>query len=305
MRRNNRKNSIKKERIVMIASSAFVLAALTLTGVYMKEMSAENTDDGYSVDFAALEENVEEKYQEFAQNEIAEDNTTTQQRNTVAQNDAVTNSQLEQVEQNMENDLDYMPLEVGSGLVEIPGLTEGLYSQEENVAVLDGVVDEADLVADAEKVEDEEVSAENVVANVELHFSETEGLIRPTAGEILMSYSMDGSIYFATLDQYKYNPATIFSAEAGSQVTACAAGKVVEIYEDTKIGNAVKLDLGDGYQVIYGQLQDIQVDEGSYVAAGDVIGSVAEPTKYYSVEGSNLYFELTKDGVAVNAENLF
>lgn len=302
MRRNNRKNSIKKERIVMIASSAFVLAALTLTGVYMKEMNVENTDDGYSVDFAALEENVEEKYQEFAQN-----NTTDEKKeNTVAQNDSLINSGLEQAEQNMENDLDYMPLEVGSGLVEIPGLTEGLYSQEEMIA--ENMSEDADLVAEAENGEeeaDEEVAAENVVANVELHFSEAEGLIRPTAGEILMSYSMDGSIYFATLDQYKYNPATIFSAEAGSQVTACAAGKVVEIYEDTKIGHAVKLDLGDGYQAIYGQLQDIQVDEGSYVAAGDIIGSVAEPTKYYSVEGSNLYFELTKDGVAVNAENLF
>lgn len=284
MRKNNRKNSIKKERIVMIASSAFVLAALTLTGVYMKEMSVESEDDGYSVDFAALEENVEEKYQEFAQK------------------DSVLNSQPKQAEQNMENDLDYMPLEVGSGLVEIPGLTEGIYSQEEL---------ETDFVAEAEEIveeaaqEAEEVAAENIVMNVELHFSEAEGLLRPTAGEILMPYSMDGSIYFATLDQYKYNPAVIFSAEKGSLVTACAAGRVVEVYKDTKIGNAVKLDLGDGYQVIYGQLQDIQVNEGSYVAAGDTIGSVAEPSKYYSVEGANLYFEMTKDGEAVNPESMF
>ena len=31
-----------------------------------------------------------------------------------------------------------------------------------------------------------------------------------------------------------------------------------------------------------------------------MIGHVAEPTKYYSVEGSNVYFKLTKDGEAVN-----
>ena len=36
--RRDRKSSIKKERIVMIASSAFVLAALTMTGVYMKAL---------------------------------------------------------------------------------------------------------------------------------------------------------------------------------------------------------------------------------------------------------------------------
>lgn len=50
MRQNNRKQNIKKERIIMIASSAFVMAALTMTGVYMKENSAQNQDDGYSID---------------------------------------------------------------------------------------------------------------------------------------------------------------------------------------------------------------------------------------------------------------
>ena len=54
-----------------------------------------------------------------------------------------------------------------------------------------------------------------------------------------------------------------------------------------------------------GQLKDIEVTKNSYVNAGDTIGSVAAPTKYFSVEGSNLYFELTKDGEPVNPENLF
>ena len=33
--RRNKKSGIHKERIIMLASSAFVLAALTMTGVYM------------------------------------------------------------------------------------------------------------------------------------------------------------------------------------------------------------------------------------------------------------------------------
>ena len=36
------------------------------------------------------------------------------------------------------------------------------------------------------------------------------------------------------------------------------------------------------------------------MAQGDVIAQVASPTKYYSVEGTNVYFKLTKDGVPVN-----
>ena len=49
-------------------------------------------------------------------------------------------------------------------------------------------------------------------------------------------------------------------------------------------------------------LKDVNfsMEEGDYVETGAVIGHVAEPTKYYSVEGSNVYFKLTKDGEAVN-----
>ena len=36
------------------------------------------------------------------------------------------------------------------------------------------------------------------------------------------------------------------------------------------------------------------------VESGQVIGYVNEPTKYYSTEGSNVYFRLEKDGNAVN-----
>ena len=48
------------------------------------------------------------------------------------------------------------------------------------------------------------------------------------------------------------------------------------------------------------RLKDVQVKTGDYVNAKDVIGYVSEPTKYYSVEGCNLYFEMRKDGQPVN-----
>ena len=40
--------------------------------------------------------------------------------------------------------------------------------------------------------------------------------------------------------------------------------------------------------------------KGDYVEAGHVLGYVGEPTKYFTVEGSNLYFELDKDGTPVD-----
>lgn len=39
------------------------------------------------------------------------------------------------------------------------------------------------------------------------------------------------------------------------------------------------------------------------VNAGALLGYVSEPTKYYTLEGSNLYFQLLRDGEPVNPMN--
>ena len=65
------------------------------------------------------------------------------------------------------------------------------------------------------------------------------------------------------------------------------------------------VDLGDGYRAIYGQLKEPNFAVGDYVESGHVLGYVAEPTKYYSVEGSNLYFALQKDGQPVDPVAFF
>ncbi len=119
----------------------------------------------------------------------------------------------------------------------------------------------------------------------------------PVEGSVLMNYSMDSSVYFATLDQYKYNPAMIISAEPEDAVAAAAAGTIASIFQDAETGLTVKMDIGDGYELTYGQLQGLNYKEGAHVDAGDVIGTVAKTSKYYSVEGDNLYFSMTKDGV--------
>lgn len=119
----------------------------------------------------------------------------------------------------------------------------------------------------------------------------------PVEGSVLMNYSMDSSVYFATLDQYKYNPAMIISAEPKDTVAAAAEGTITEIFEDAETGLTVKMDIGDGYELTYGQLQELNYKEGAHLDAGNVIGTVAKTSKYYSVEGDNLYFSMTKDGV--------
>lgn len=132
------------------------------------------------------------------------------------------------------------------------------------------------------------------------NFTESSQLLWPVNGNVLMSYSMDKSVYFSTLDQYKYNPALVISGTLNDNVIAAAPGIVKSIDTMRETGTTVTVDMGNGYECLYGQLKDVQVKTGDYVNAKDVIGYVSEPTKYYSVEGCNLYFEMRKDGQPVN-----
>lgn len=284
----------------MFASSAFVLAALTMTGIYMKSRNAESQDNGYTIDFTALEESTDNKFTEIAQN---------------AQTD------LTNMPETLEDDLDYTPMEVGSGLVEIPGLTDGI-SEEIELPQAEELLGEAEMKPeekpkdtteeksggqpeDAPEAEQEDASSQDVIVVKSLHFSETDGLLKPVSGDTVIPYSMDRGTYFATLEHYKYNPAVMIGAEEGAVVSACAEGRVIRIFENEEIGHAITMDLGDGYEITYGQLNGINVTLNSYVDPGEAIASVAAPTKYYSREGSNLYLLLTKDGVPVNPESLF
>ena len=133
-----------------------------------------------------------------------------------------------------------------------------------------------------------------------LHFDTKKGMQWPLEGEILLDYSMDATVYFPTLEQYRYNPAIVISAAVNDKVNAVAKGKITDISENEVTGCTVKQDLGDGYTVIYGQLKELNFKKGDMVEAGQTIGYVGEPTKYYSTEGSNVYFELQKDGKPVN-----
>lgn len=134
----------------------------------------------------------------------------------------------------------------------------------------------------------------------QLNFNEDKLILWPVDGEVLLSYSMDKTVYFKTLDQYKYNPALIIGGAVGDQVLSVAKGLVKSIDVTAQTGTTVTVDLGNGYEAIYGQLKEVPVKVGDYVETKTVLGYLSEPTKYYSVEGCNLYFEMRKDGEPIN-----
>lgn len=151
----------------------------------------------------------------------------------------------------------------------------------------------------------QEEPVQQTMVEESLHFEEGQELVWPLEGNVLLNYSMDATIYFPTLDQYQYNPAVIIGGDVNSKVYVVAKGKITDISTNEVTGCTVTQDLGDGYSAVYGQLKEVNFAVGDMVQAGQVIGYVSEPTKYYSVEGSNLYFKLLKDGEPVNPLDYF
>ena len=133
-----------------------------------------------------------------------------------------------------------------------------------------------------------------------LHFAGKKSGLWPLDGKILLPYSMNATIYFPTLDQYQYNPAMVIQGNINDKVVFIAKGKIKDITTNEETGCTVTQDLGDGYTAIYGQLKELTFDKGDDVECGQVVGYVSEPTKYYSVEGSNLYFAMKKDGKPID-----
>ena len=86
----------------------------------------------------------------------------------------------------------------------------------------------------------------------------------------------------------------------GDEVKAVYKCKVAEVSSNSELGNYVKLDLGNGYVVTLGQSEDIKVALGEYLEAGDVVGTIGEPSRFYTKEGTNLYFAIEKDGNPVD-----
>lgn len=147
---------------------------------------------------------------------------------------------------------------------------------------------------------DEESTETSGQGGQPLSFSDSSRILWPVDGDVILNYSMDKSIYFSTLNQYKYHPAIVISADVGSEVQCAAKGKVSEIKVDEETGTTVFMELGDGYETVYGQLKEVAVEEGDVVEKGALLGYVSEPTKYYTLEGSSLYFQLLKDKKPVN-----
>ena len=187
---------------------------------------------------------------------------------------------------------------------------------ENQVAGIDedaNIDDEQNVMEQKDEEENNEVAQQQIIENEApvgtitqeaLHFNPENGLVWPIEGTVLLDYSMESTIFFPTLQQYQYNPAMVFAGKVNDKVYFVAKGKITNIETNEETGCTVTQDIGDGYTAVYGQLKELNFEVGDMVESGQVVGYVSEPTKYYAVEGSNVYFQILKDGEPIDPEEI-
>jgi murein DD-endopeptidase MepM/ murein hydrolase activator NlpD len=281
-----------KKKQCVIAISCMIAGLIGFGGVYATERAAEKRQEEQVAEQQEEAETVEEA--ESVSGVIEPESTAQSARIAVEdQRDLQTENQAEALlTSELETDEEISPdLE-----------TIDSYAEEPEVELAGETAEAGGTDAAAEtslEIEPKESFADT------LHFASEETLVWPLEGNVLLDYSMDATIYFPTLDQYRYNPAVIIAGDVNSKVYLIAKGIISDISTNEVTGCTVTENLGDGYEAVYGQLKELNFAVGDEVEAGQVIGYVSEPTKYYSVEGSNLYFELLKDGEPVNPLEYF
>lgn len=129
-------------------------------------------------------------------------------------------------------------------------------------------------------------------------------LIWPVIGNVILPFSMDTTVYFQTLDMYKCNPGMLIQGEEGSNVQAAYEGVVTAIDDTKEYGTVIRVNLGNGYEAVYGQVMNVCVRVGDTVSMAQNIAEIAPASRYYSEEGPHLYFAISKDGEPVNPMGL-
>ncbi len=266
---------------VLLFVGVLAIAAVAIIG---SRLTQEPQNEGEDFDLNEPDNNIaaEEDEQLRVENDITSGDVANHEDNTAQKPD---NQELADNDSLLEYDIYTQEEENGIDLAEAAEAEEKKTAEEEPEAV---------------ETSGKTVEADNRTHN--LKFNVDQGLLWPVEGNVIMPYSMEHTTYFATLMQFKCNPAIIIDAEVGTEVRAATDGVVTSIDTNEETGLTITTDIGNGFSLVYGQLavKDKALKVGDRLKEGDIIGTVNVPTKYYSVEGSNLYFQVLENNETVN-----
>jgi murein DD-endopeptidase MepM/ murein hydrolase activator NlpD len=137
-------------------------------------------------------------------------------------------------------------------------------------------------------VEQEDIPAIKVIAkptSIETFGS----LIKPIDSNIILSWNEPYKD--RVLDAWKFNSGVDFKAEIGTKIKAVQDGIVEEIIKDDYQGTTVIIKHNDTFKTLYGNLQNIYLEEGEKISTGQALGEVGDSGLS---DESKLHFEVIK-----------
>lgn len=130
--------------------------------------------------------------------------------------------------------------------------------------------------------------------------------VQPVAGFVSRTFSQDTPQYFAQSNTWQTHPALDLEAEYGSVVSACAAGTVLRVEDDSLLGLTVAVRHGDGYESLYAGLSNAAyVREGDTVAVGQTLGHLGNGVLFEADAKPHLHLEVRKNGELIDPLPLF
>ena len=114
---------------------------------------------------------------------------------------------------------------------------------------------------------------------------------QPVSGRVLNAYSGDELVYSSTLGDWRTHNGVDYAADKGAEVTAPAAGKVVETGTDGKWGPVVAIEDASGRVWRVCGTTDARVKKGDTVSAGQTIGKVGS-VSCECAEESHIHLEV-------------
>lgn len=117
----------------------------------------------------------------------------------------------------------------------------------------------------------------------------------PVRGEILRTV---GNYYLDALQTYVYHEGNDYAEPEGAVIRVQREGKVIYAGPDPVLGNKVVIDCGQGWQVTYGCLDNLQVKTNDKVISLSAIGQVGFNPGSDSQNGqTQLHYQVQHNGL--------
>ena len=136
-----------------------------------------------------------------------------------------------------------------------------------------------------------EAATEECLDTMQAVLKVNENLIYPVKSQTIVKEYSENSVYNKTMRDYRAHTGCDFAADEGENVYAMCKGKIKNISVSELYGVIIEVDCGD-FSVYYcGLSNELQVEKGDDVSAGDTIGTVGKiPSE--NADASHIHVEI-------------